>query len=84
METIRENDREIGTTKLKNAIRTIANTDAKYLREGLSQGLDLLFYENGEKFIFGVDSCFTLQVNGSINTNKSQVLEHLRNELLMY
>jgi len=81
METIKDNDKEIRMTKLKNAIRTIASTDAKYLREGLSQGLNILFYENGNKFIFGVDSHYSMQVNGSWNTNKSQVLEYLRDEL---
>ena len=68
---------------IKNAIKTIKNTKASYLRDGLTKRLNILFFNNGNEFIFGIDSMYSLQINsecGNICTKK-QVIEKLNEEL---
>jgi len=61
--------------KFKNALKTVRDTDAKEIRSNLAKGLEMLFYNNGTEFHWGIDSTYLLKING-VN-NKTQVLKKI-------
>lgn len=66
--------------EIQNAISKIKSTNAQIIRDGLRSGCDILFFNNGKDFKFGIDSHFRLQVrneNWTVRTKKD-VLERLK------
>lgn len=68
---------------IKNAIKAVKKTQASYFRSGFKSGCDLLFFDKGNDFEFGIDSCYSLQIEwmcGRISTKTDVILE-LKKEL---
>jgi hypothetical protein len=77
METLK-NKMEV---KLRNAIKTMRDADAQYIRQGLRKGLSILFIDNGTDYKFGIDSHYILQCNSGVGDCKNHVIIWLKESL---
>ena len=65
----------------RNAINTIKNTNANYIKDGLRSGCNILFFDNCNDFKFGIDSHYSFQIQNNGYYTKKWVLETLQDDL---
>jgi MinD-like ATPase involved in chromosome partitioning or flagellar assembly len=70
--------------RIDNAIKTVKNTSAKFIKEGLTKNWDVLFYKHGKQLEMGFDLHCFLIVNGTQAKNKKEVLEVLKEKKERY
>ena len=67
-------------TKLNNAVKTIKKCNSEFIKDGLNKGLDILFFDNGNDFKFGIESHYSFQIKSGLVKNKTDVLIKLQLE----